>query len=270
MPNKKPARSVIVAGDVTMDWNIATSSGQKGPNQTWSQDANSAIFLGRGGAAQLADLVEAASLSLPVDRQYIVHQANLPSEEVSPSDKRYHHSFKMWSPFKYSEKTPQEKPAWRVEQFLGLDRSTLGGGQSTTAINEDLTAQLVVLDDDTLGYRNQEDLWPKLLQSKNKPDWILLKMAQPVARGPLWERLVDEFPERLVVVTTVNDLRQTVSPDQPEYLLGTNRPGCVLGINLQSACKQSFPMRTRDRVLLSRRGDPPFMEGWQGKCNLVL
>ncbi len=209
MPNKKPARSMIVAGDITMDWNIATSSGQKGPNPAWSQDANSSIFMGRGGAALLADLVEAASLSLPADRQYVVHQAKLPRGDVSPSDKHYHHSFKMWSQFKYSEKTPLEKPAWRVEQFLGLDRSALDGGQSTTAINEDLTAQLVVLDDDGLGYRDREDLWPKVLQAKNKPDWILLKMAQPVASGPLWESLVDEFSQRLVVVTTVNDLRQT-------------------------------------------------------------
>jgi hypothetical protein len=30
----------------------------------------------------------------------------------------------MWTPFKYSEKPPQEKPAWRVEHFLGIDRST--------------------------------------------------------------------------------------------------------------------------------------------------
>ena len=34
-------------------------------------------------------------------------------------------------------------------------------------------------------------------------------MAQPVAKGLLFERLVNEFPDRLVVVTTVNDLRQT-------------------------------------------------------------
>jgi hypothetical protein len=209
MPNKKPTKSVVVAGDVTMDWNIATYPGSKGANPNWSQDVNSAIFWGRGGAAQLADLIEAASLALPIDQQYDIHKIKLPRGEVSPSDKRYHHSFTMWTPFKYSEKAPGEKPAWRVEHFLGIDRSTQAGGQSMQDIQDDLTAQIVVLDDGGLGFRDQEAVWPQVLHSRNKPGWIVLKMAQPVARGALWERLVNDFSERLVVVTTVNDLRQT-------------------------------------------------------------
>ena len=39
--------------------------------------------------------------------------------------------------------------------------------------------------------------------------WILLKMSRPVAHGPLWEHLHRHFAERLIVVTTIDDLRQT-------------------------------------------------------------
>ena len=209
MPNKKLTRAVVVAGDVTMDWNIATSLGTKGANPNWSQDIESSIFWQRGGAAQLADLIEAISKNLPAGRQYVVHQMDTPRQEVIPSDKRYHHSYTMWTPFKYSEKAPQEKPAWRVEHFLGIDRSTEEAGPSMKVIEDDPSAQLVVLDDGGLGFRNQEALWPQALHARKKPAWILLKMAQPVARGPLWDKLVNDFSERLVVITTVNDLRQT-------------------------------------------------------------
>ncbi|MCX6036041.1 MAG: hypothetical protein NTV38_13890 [Chloroflexi bacterium] len=209
MPNKKRTRTVVVAGDVTMDWNIATSLGTKGRTPNWSQDIESSIFWQRGGAAQLADLIEAVSKNLPADRQYIVRQMDMPRQEVLPSDKRYHHSFTMWTPFKYSEKAPQEKPAWRVEHFLGIDRSTEDAGPSMKVIEDDPSAQLVVLDDGGLDFRNQEALWPQALHARKKSAWVLLKMAQPVARGPLWERLVNNFSERLVVITTVNDLRQT-------------------------------------------------------------
>ena len=209
MPNKEHTKTVVVAGDVTMDWNIATSPGTRGANLNWSQDIDSSIFWQRGGAAQLADLIEAISTNLPAERRYVVRQMDTPRQEVSPSDKRYHHSFTMWTPFKYSEKAPQEKHAWRVEQFLGIDRSTEDAVPSMKVIEDDPSAQLVVLDDGGLGFRNQEALWPQALQARKKSAWILLKMAQPVAQGSLWDRLVNDFSERLVVITTVNDLRQT-------------------------------------------------------------
>ena len=209
MPNKKLTRAVVVAGDVTMDWNIATSLGTKGAIPNWSQDINSSLFWQRGGAAQLADMIEAISKNLPTDQQYVVRQMDTPRQEVFPSDKRYHHSFTMWAPFKYSEKTPQGKPAWRVEYFLGIGRSTEDAVPSMKVIDDDPSAQLIVLDDGGLGFRNQEALWPQALHARKKSAWILLKMAQPVARGPLWDRLVNDFSERLVVITTVNDLRQT-------------------------------------------------------------
>ncbi len=37
--------------------------------------------------------------------------------------------------------------------------------------------------------------------------WILLKMARPLAQGPLWEHLHRNFSDRLIVVATVDDLR---------------------------------------------------------------
>ncbi len=43
-------------------------------------------------------------------------------------------------------------------------------------------------------------------KGKDRP-WILLKMARPLAQGPLWEHLHRDFSDRLIVVATVDDLR---------------------------------------------------------------
>jgi hypothetical protein len=147
MPNNKRIKTVVVAGDVTMDWNIATTLGTRGAISYWSQGIYSSIFWQRGGAAQLADMIEAISKKPPADRQYVVRQMDMPRKEVFPSDKRYHHSYTMWTPFKYSEKAPHEKPAWRVEHFLGIDRSTEDAGLAMKVIDDDPSAELVVLDD---------------------------------------------------------------------------------------------------------------------------
>jgi hypothetical protein len=48
MPNKKLAGVVVVAGDVTMDWNTATSLGTKKANPNWSQDIELSLFWQRG------------------------------------------------------------------------------------------------------------------------------------------------------------------------------------------------------------------------------
>ena len=48
--------------------------------------------------------------------------------------------------------------------------------------------------------------WRSIPKGKDRP-WILLKMARPLAQGPLWEHLHRDFSDRLIVVATVDDLR---------------------------------------------------------------
>ena len=69
-------------------------------------------------------------------------------------------------------------------------------------------AELVILDDADLGFRNQPELWPKAINS-NLPQrpWILLKMARPLAQGRLWEHLHRDWSDRVILVATVDDLR---------------------------------------------------------------
>jgi hypothetical protein len=214
MSKEKP-HTVIVTGDVTMDWNLARTRRSRLGSSVWSADDTTSTYWQRGGAALLADLIAAVGDDLrpnggrPID----IRQPGSPKNvrEVITGDPRFHHSYAMWSPFKYSEKPlfDKEKPAWRVEEFLGLDRASSDAEKGWQKIGDgSLEADLIVLDDANLGFRDTPDFWPAAFKSqgKNQP-WIISKMAKPLVQGPLWEQLHKNWANRLILVATVDDLR---------------------------------------------------------------
>ncbi len=210
-------KTVLVTGDVTIDWNLARTRRADGGGAFWNADDCTRAHWQRGGAALLADLIQAVAVELRRTGQadFTVRQMAAPRDAVVPGDDRYHHSYAMWSLFKYSTQPPldTEKPAWRVEEFLGLDRSLTDGSPAPAewkrVADDSPDADLVVLDDADLGFRSQRDLWPKALTTDGRRPWVLVKMARPVAQGALWEHLHGRFADRLIVVMTVNDLRLT-------------------------------------------------------------
>ena len=207
--NTKPSdQTIIITGDIAMDWNLARTRRSTSDTSFWSADDTARTTWQRGGAALLADLVEAIARDLEKGGRpgFSIRQTGAPrqSGQVQPDDNQYHHSYAMWSLFKY-----EKAPAWRVEEFLGLNKAASDSIQDWQKVVEDTPeANLVVLDDAALGFRDHPELWPMALHSKGaKRPWILLKMARPLAQGPLWEHLLDAFADRLVVVATVDDLR---------------------------------------------------------------
>ncbi len=215
MIKSKTDHIVIITGDVTIDWNLARTRRSRNDITFWSAEDTISTTWQRGGSALLADLVEAIAKDLRqnVSLQFSIHQNAAPrkSTKVQPDNDEYHHSSAMWSLFKYGEKSPldKEKPAWRVEEFLGLDRASGEPIQKWQNVIDDTPeADLVVLDDANLGFRDHSELWPIVLNSSGKDrPWILLKMAMPLAQGPLWERLHRDFSDRLIVIASVDDLR---------------------------------------------------------------
>ncbi len=58
--NSEPSEQIIViTGDVTMDWNLARTPRSKRDVSSWSADDTTSTSWQRGGAALLADLIEA-------------------------------------------------------------------------------------------------------------------------------------------------------------------------------------------------------------------
>jgi hypothetical protein len=198
----KTNRTVVVTGDVTMDWNLAHRAGGEDAGTAWTVDDFTRACWQRGGAALLADLIEAvASHLMDVDVQ--VWRQAVPREMPQPGDRRFHHSYAMWSFC--------EGRAWRVERFLGLDRiAPENAGAEWQRVTDDrANADVVILDDAGLGFRQSPNLWPQAISTPDSRPWVLLKIARPVATGPLWDHLLKSHADRLVVVMTANDLRRS-------------------------------------------------------------
>jgi hypothetical protein len=202
MAEQKAQRSVVVSGDVTLDWHIVNRSPDSAPTPGWNPRLWTRACSQIGGAGMLANLVETIAKTDPALDTLPIIKPDIPSSDMHPCLPACHHSYALWSEF---------KGVWRVEQFLGLDTQTKTDPAATLrdTLDADGSQQIVILDDAKLGFREKPELWPKAIRDGAEPDWILLKMACPVATGPLWEHLRDKFAERLIVILPVQDLRRS-------------------------------------------------------------
>ncbi len=210
MDQTQPSKTeILIAGDYTVDWNIAyQKSNPQNISEQWNPQNLTQACRQPGGAALLADLIQHLIDALPSDQRdlYQITKLGAPQGSVPPDDSRVHHSFAIWTRF------PSEQgKVWRVKTFLGLDPATQIGPavSDNTQDSPGKDADLVILDDAGLGFRNQPEMWPEILKNPEKNPWVVVKMAQPVAQGPLWDHLVQNNTDRLIVITPANDLRLT-------------------------------------------------------------
>jgi len=203
-------KRVFVTGDVNIDWNLARIHRTKGVVQRWGHDDCTRATSQPGGAALLGNLIDAVIKELNEKElsDYALVQPKILDTPIEPIDTRFHHSYAMWSLYENGG-----QKAWRVEEYLGLDRCTDIEAANINEISfpgDGFTQNdIVVINDADLGFRNHHQTLIKSLQPGGNVPWLLLKMSQPVAKGPLWEYLLENFTDRLIVVTTVNDLRRT-------------------------------------------------------------
>lgn len=191
-------RSIVVAGDVTVDWNLARG---QGPGRR-ALGASKQL----GGALLLANLVKAAGSDLSDgDHERIPVHAPDPPKGACPTDDHLHHRFASWKRFKEG-KGGKQREVWRVDEFLGMERATAKPQEGEPAGSRE-RADLVVLHDSGLGFREDERLWPRAIADPGEQrPWVLLRMAKPVAEGPLWDRL-EMLADRTIVVIHIDDLR---------------------------------------------------------------
>jgi len=200
---KSSEKIIIVAGDVTVDWNLARTEG-RAAGLAWSALDCTRACCQPGGAAMLSELIQTV-----VEKDFSVVRPEIDWQNILPTDDRYHHSYALWSLHEKELKSPKEK-VWRVKEFLGLDHCFLPAPEALSPSSAvDAPADMVILDDANLGFRSQPQLWPRALEQKDQNPGIILKMAGPVAQGPLWERLYQHHADRLIVVIPINDLRLT-------------------------------------------------------------
>ena len=184
-------KTVVIAGDVTLDWNLAGSKDDY--EAPWRAATRMTGYCQRGGAALLGELVARVADGFDVRR------IEVPDADLRPDAERYHHSYALW----------REHPGgtWGMEMSLGFDsaRRTDGGPPVHKPEADPAAVDLAVVDDAGLGFRDDPELWPRAIR-EGTASWVLAKLANRVGEGPLWTELVKQ-PERVVVVVGINDLR---------------------------------------------------------------
>lgn len=200
--------TVVITGDVTMDWHIVDKQRWSESETVWNLANWTRACWQRGGAALLADLIEvvAGNLRRKGRGDYTVLQTDAPHRRVHPGDRRFHHAYALWALFQR-----EGELVWRVEEYLGLDRSPKAGAAADwkQVVGDKAEADIVLLDDANLGFRDHPELWPAAITAEARPSWIVVKMARPVAEGELWNHLREHHADRLIVVMPVGDLRRT-------------------------------------------------------------
>jgi len=220
-------RPIVVSGDVTIDWNLARLPRDGAEAGAWNPGDNARICCQPGGAALLACVLSAMCERRRLDGLVAEHAVLGPVGHLVPHDcadfGRCHradairpacpdfsacnHSYAMWEPYPETASGGHTR-VWRVSEHLGLDYAER---KPEPAAGEAGPANAAhVIDDAALGFRDNESLWPAAIREPDPDsvDWILVKLAQPIAQGALWRRLQSSFADRTVAITTVDDLRR--------------------------------------------------------------
>ena len=205
---------IVVAGDVPIDWHLVRNVRRTDGKATIRQRDALRVFPQPSGAALLTRLFK--NLSASCFGEYFPPS---PPEVINPQDECFPHFYAAWCPFPENDGGAQKeggKNVYRLEEWLGQNRTTAGinprGGRYCKPCEDPGDANLIVLCDLNLGFRNAPHLWPLALRTapKNSPNlWIVLHATQPlIQRNHLWAELHNRFAERLIVVLSLNDLRQ--------------------------------------------------------------
>jgi len=141
--------TVVVCGDVTIDWDLARTRKLVDGGAVWNPEDRTETYCRPSRAAVLARLVEEVGATL-ADEGLAVEVAGPPVPQglVSPGDSGFHHSYAVWSQYP-CHKGDRDRSIWRVEEFLGLDRAhppqttasgkdDVGSGRAVSPANADL------------------------------------------------------------------------------------------------------------------------------------
>jgi hypothetical protein len=186
------ARSLVVAGDVMVDWNLTVDRDAAVATRSWREAGKVRRVPQFGGAWLLADLVENFAVRTAYEGRVFGMAKPAPGSE---SD--IHQT--------YTVLAPAADEVWRVQNFLGVE--SIGDGNLRVA-NDRPDADVVVLLDSDLDFDVKKAAWPAAISTPGHKPWIVLKTSVPAFDGALWQRLVADHVQRLIVVMTVDDLRR--------------------------------------------------------------
>jgi len=101
--------------------------------------------------------------------------------------------------------------AWPAALSAPVELPLLSGPFGTNVLvirleDDPVDAGLVIIDDAGKGFRDDPSAWPAALSTPGIHPLVILIMSQPLFQGSLWEMLIRDHADRLVVVVSTRDL----------------------------------------------------------------
>jgi hypothetical protein len=155
MTSKVKEKSIIVAGDIALDWQIINL-----PDQHKTPASNEAfpsrICWHFGGSLLLSDLIaEVVNNQKSQGENWSLHRVAIDPKSICPDDESYINSYASWavSPKTASAEDAKNPSIWRVKEFLGITQAVSKDRIQLESDTPD--PDILVLDDANLGFRGQ-------------------------------------------------------------------------------------------------------------------
>jgi hypothetical protein len=205
----RPAASLQVAGDTTVDWMLVlppdTTQQALQLSYRWDQQLEMALAAQPGSAAALTILLERLLDGTDVQ----VAGPRLPAAAfIDPAYAASPRVFTRWGLL--PRDLGSREYVWRQTSFLGQQPATI-----PHVIEQSALAALpscLVLDDTNLGFRDAPELWPAALVNEELPPSLVVRMTSPLGQGRLWQHLDAQHADRLTIYLSVGDLRKEYAP----------------------------------------------------------
>jgi hypothetical protein len=192
---------VVVAGDLIWDFNLVQQPVE--PARHHEPLRSTVLYPNPGGAWYLKDLVDLACSDIRGSIQ--VKQPSRDDRACLLGNVRLNHAYQVWTPF---DRVKDGKgKVWRIDRFLGCH--AVGESAPSPMVEHDTaTPDLLVIDDQHLGFSQDMAAWPAALR-EGRPKAIILKTTSVPDRGDrMWKRLLEPyFADRLTVVISATLLR---------------------------------------------------------------
>ena len=190
---------IVVSGDIcinVLQW-VTYPKSNNGLN--WQTHLNMHNTLKAGEALLLSKLVELAteaSVFSPQIREIEwVWQREFLSSTVD---------LDMFT--KYDDETNSSN-VYRIKRLMGFTEAMSGMPRLLPIMNDNPSADMVILDDEDNGFNFSKDFWPLALKSTETSPIILYKMNNPIDSSELWKHLQKFHNEKTIVIINGDDLR---------------------------------------------------------------
>ncbi|RII35347.1 Ryanodine receptor Ryr [Clostridium chromiireducens] len=96
---------------------------------------------------------------------------------------------------------------YRIKRLMGFTAAMSGMTRLLPIMNDDVNADMIILDDENNGFNFSKDFWPLALKSTQTSPIVLYKMNNPIDTSELWKHLQKFHNEKTIVIINGDDLR---------------------------------------------------------------